>query len=76
MFDTFGTYITKGVTIGDNSTYPVKGFGTCSIKLKDRTTLNLKDVFFVPGIKRNPISISSLTDDGYQVTFNKDKVLY
>ena len=75
-FETFGNYLTEGVTIGNNSTYPVKGIGTCSIQLRTGVTLKLKDVLFVLGIKRNLVSIYELVDEGFQVTFNEDKVLY
>lgn len=75
-FETFGNYLTEGVTIGDNSTYLVKGSGTCSIQLRTGVTLKLKDVLFVPSIKRNLVSIYGLGDEGYQVTFNEVKVLY
>lgn len=75
-FEALENYRSEGVTIGDNSTHPVKGIGTCSIQLRTGVTLKLKDVLIVPGIKRNLISISRLTDEGFQVTFNEDKVLY
>lgn len=65
QFETFREYCTEEVTIGDNSTYPVKGIGTCSLQIKIGETLQLKDVLFVPGIKRNLISISGLVDQGY-----------
>lgn len=64
------------MTIGDNFTYPVKGIGTCSIHLSTRVTLHLKDVLFVPGIKRNLISIFGLADQGYRFFFQESKVLY
>lgn len=75
QFETFEGHSTEEVTIGDNSTYPVKGIGTYSIQLRTGVTLQLKDVLFVPGIKRNLVSISGLADQGYCVTFHEDKVL-
>jgi hypothetical protein len=65
QFEDLEGHSSEEVTIGDNSTYPVKGIGTCSIKLGSGVTLHLKDVLFVPGIKRNLISISGLADQGY-----------
>lgn len=50
-FETLEEYSTEEVTIGDNSTYPVKGIGTCSILLCTGVNLHLEDVLFVPGIK-------------------------
>ncbi|XP_059065079.1 uncharacterized protein LOC131857063 [Cryptomeria japonica] len=38
-------------------------------------SLHLSNILFVPGIKRNLISISALEDKGYQITFSEGKVL-
>lgn len=62
------------VTIGDDSSYPVRGIGTCTIKLKTGISIQLTGVLFVPGIKRNLLSISALEDNGYRVTFMDGKV--
>lgn len=63
------------VTIGDDSTHPVKGVGTCTIKLNSSVSLQVRGVLYVPGIKRNLVSISTLEDNGYRVTFMDNKVL-
>ena len=42
---------TEEVTIGDDSAHPVKGVGTCNIKLELGITIQLHDVLFVSGIK-------------------------
>lgn len=63
------------VTIGDDSTHLVKGLGNCTIKLKSGVSLQLKGALYVPGIKRNLVSISALKDNGYKVTFMDNKVL-
>ena len=63
------------VTIGDNSTHSIKGIGSYTLKLKIGNTLLLKDVLYVPGIKRNLISITALEDDGQNVAFMDSKVL-
>ena len=63
------------VTIGDDSAHPVKGVGTCTIKLESGMEIQLKDVLYVPEIKRNLISISALKDNGYKITFMNGKVL-
>lgn len=39
----------KDVTIGDDSTHPVKGVGNCTIKLKLGVSLQLEGVLYVPG---------------------------
>ena len=63
------------VTIGDDSTHLVKGIGTCTIKLKFGSSIQLSRVLYVPGIKRNLISIPTLKDDGYRIAFMGGKVL-
>lgn len=63
------------VTIGDDSTHPVKKVGTCTIKLKSGVSLQLRGVLYVPGIKRYLVSISALEDNGYRVTFMDNKIL-
>ena len=41
-FETFSEQASKEVTIGDNSTYPIKGIGSCSIQLISGITLQLQ----------------------------------
>lgn len=63
------------VSIGDDASYSVKGIGTSTLHLDSSISLQLCDVLYVPGIKRNLVSISALEDKGYQVAFCKGKVL-
>ena len=63
------------VTIGDNSTHFIEGIGNCTLKLKSGNSLLLKGVLYVPGIKRNLISVTTLEDDGHNVAFIDDKVM-
>lgn len=63
------------VIIGDDARYSMRGFGATSLNLDSRISLHLNDILFVPGIKRNLISISTLEDKGYQVAFSKGRVL-
>lgn len=74
-FESFSEYTSKEVTIGDNSTHPIKGIGSCFIHLNSSITLQLNNVLYVPGIKRNLVSISGLFDQGYRITFQEDRVL-
>lgn len=63
------------VTIGDDTSYPIMGIGTCTIHLKSGKTIEFTKVLYVPGIKRNLICISGLEDEGFRVTFMEGKVL-
>ena len=63
------------VVLGDDSNYTVKGFGSTSLQLESNDLLHLNDVLYVPGMKRSIVSISSLEDKGYRVTFVDGNVL-
>ena len=53
----------------------MKGFGSTSLKLESNNLLHLNDVLYVPGMKRNLVSISALKGKGYRVTFVDGNVL-
>jgi hypothetical protein len=63
------------VVLGDNAIYTVKGVGTSSVQLDSDIPLQLSEVLYVPGMKRNLVSVSALEDKGYKVTFSEGKVL-
>jgi hypothetical protein len=63
------------VVLGDNARYTVKGVGSSTFQLDSDIPLQLSEVLYVPGMKRNLVSISSLEDKGYKVTFSEGKVL-
>jgi hypothetical protein len=63
------------VVLGDDARYTVKGSGATSFQLDSGTPLHLSDVLFVPGMRRNLVSISALEDKGYKVSFSDGKVL-
>jgi hypothetical protein len=62
------------VVLGDNARYIVKGVGT-SFQHDSDIPLQLSEVLYVPGMKRNFVSVSALEDKGYKVTFSEGKVL-
>ena len=53
------------VELGDNAKYAVKGIGSRSFQLDSRDS----HILFVPGLKKNLLSISALEDKGYKVAF-------
>ena len=63
------------VVLGDDANYIVKGSGATSLQLETNDTLHLSDVLYVPGMKRNLVSILALEDKGYKVAFSDGKVL-
>jgi hypothetical protein len=60
---------------GDNSKYAMRGVGTSSFQLESGDTIHIQDVLYVLGFKRNLLSISTLEDKGYRVSFVNGKVL-
>ena len=48
------------VKLGDDYQYPIKGSGESSYKLDFGKSLTMKEVLFVPGFKKNLLSISAL----------------
>jgi hypothetical protein len=63
------------VVLGDDARYNVRGFGTSTFQIDSNMQLKLEEVLYVPGMKRNLISISALEDQGYKITFSKGRVL-
>ena len=63
------------VELGDKNTYPVKGIGQASIKLKTSNNVHLSNVLYVPSLEKNLVSISCLEDKGNRIAFVDGKVL-
>ena len=57
------------VKLGDDYQYPIKGSGESSYKLDSGKSMKMKDVLFVPGLKKNILSISALDAEGMRVAF-------
>ncbi|KAJ0035903.1 hypothetical protein Pint_25392 [Pistacia integerrima] len=61
----------------DNSTYPVAKEGVVTIDVADDTrtsSVKLNDVYHVPGLKKNLVSVSQITDSGKYVLFGPNDV--
>jgi hypothetical protein len=56
-------------SLGDDHQYPIKGMGESTYKLDLGTPMRLKDVLYVPGLKKNLLSISALDKKGFKVAF-------
>ena len=61
--------------LGDDYQYPIKGSRESSYKLDTRKYLTMKEVLFVPGLKKNLLSISALDAKGMQVAFIDGQVI-
>ena len=62
--------------LGDDSTYKIEGVVSTSLQLDLVTVLLIDDVLYVPGLKKNLLSIAGLEDKGYRVLFMDKKVYY
>jgi hypothetical protein len=63
------------VTLGDDYQYPIKGVGESNHKLNSGNSLKMKDVLYVPSLKKNLLSISALEKKGFRVAFIDGEVL-
>ena len=63
------------VKLRDDYQYPIKFSGESSYKLDSRKSMKMKDVLFVPGLKKNLLSISTLDAKGMRVAFVDGQVL-
>ncbi|MCO5579718.1 hypothetical protein L7F22_033578 [Adiantum nelumboides] len=65
----------KKVTCANNASYPIKGVGKILITISDGSDLCLPDVLYVPEIKKNLLSVSSLAKNGLRVIFEDDRCI-
>ena len=63
------------VKLGDDYKYLIKGSGEASYTIDSDKSLKIKEVLYVPGLKKNLLSISSLDANGMRVSFFDGQVL-
>ena len=63
------------VKLGDDYQYPIKGSDKSSYKLDFGKSMKMKDVLFVPGLKNNLLSFSTLDAKGMRVAFIYGQVI-
>ena len=66
-FTEYHDYNGGRVMMGNNYVCKIMGIGNVNLKLHDRTTRELKQVRYVPELKRNLISLGMLDQMGYSV---------
>eukprot|EP00253_Pinus_taeda_P018459 PITA_18459 len=59
------------IYLGDDNGYQIKGHGAISVKLPNGKISHLSNVLYVPGIKKNLISVSMMADQDMHVEFFK-----
>jgi hypothetical protein len=63
------------VELGNDAKYAVKGVGTISFQLESGSSLEVKDVLYVPGLTKNLLSVSVMEDKGFVIVFQKGQAL-
>ena len=63
------------VKLGDDYQCPIKGSGESSYNLDSGKSLKVKDVLYVPGLKKNIFTIYALDAKGMRVAFVDGQVL-
>jgi hypothetical protein len=59
----------------DDAKYAVNGEGIVMFQLDSRGSLDAQDVLYIPGLKKNFLSVSAMNEKGFTVTFQRGKVL-
>jgi len=62
------------IEMGDDGKYLVLGEGMVVFQREYGAPLTLTDVKYVPGLKKNLVSVTMLEDKGYDVVFSKGHV--
>ena len=55
------------VVLGDDSTVKAMGRGTITFQRESMSSMVLRDVLYVPGLKKNLVSVSMIKDQGLGV---------
>jgi hypothetical protein len=59
------------IYLGDDRGYQIKGYGNIPVVFPDGNIRHIHNVMYVPGIKKNLISVSTITDQNLKVEFYK-----
>jgi hypothetical protein len=63
------------VKLGDDKCYKIEGVDSISFRLESGARLHVDEVLYVPGLKKNLLSIATLEDKGYWMIFKDKKAL-
>jgi hypothetical protein len=59
--------ITGNVTFTDHSKVFIKEKGTILIKLKNKSHQFISDIYYIPNLKKNILSLKQLLEKGYEI---------
>jgi hypothetical protein len=68
-------YFADQIELGDEKCYKIDGVGSISFRLEFRARIHVDEVLYVPGLKKNLLSVATLEDKGYWVIFKDKKEL-
>ena len=71
-FCEYESYDGGDVFLGDDSSYKIIGRGRVKVRFRDGRVKTLPGVLHIPGLARNLLSVSKMSDAGIQVIFNKE----
>jgi hypothetical protein len=63
------------VELRDDKCYKIERVGSISFRLESGARLHVDEVLYVPGLKKNLLSVATLEDKGYWVIFKDMKAL-
>lgn len=63
------------VELGENTKYAARGARKTSFQLENGDHLRMRNVLYVPELKKNLLSISAMEDKGFRIAFVDGKVL-
>ncbi|CAL9122892.1 unnamed protein product [Musa textilis] len=74
LFSEIDTSYSGNITFGDMSQRPVRGKGQILLELNNGKELYISDVYYVPDMKNNILSLGQLLEKGYNIEM-KDMTL-
>ena len=75
LFTELNDTISGEVTFGDSSKTPVKGKGTVTILTKNGDKKYINDVYYIPALKSNIISLGQLVEKGYDIQMRENSLI-
>jgi hypothetical protein len=75
LTDLRDTEVRMEISLGDDTLVRVVGIGIVTFQRDSMPPISFRDVLYVPGLKKNLISISTLQDRGIEVSFRGTEVL-
>ena len=73
-FSSLDEGVTSKVRFGDGSTVEIKGRGTILFQCKTGDQWALTEVFFIPKLRSNLISLGQLTENGHRILLDDDVI--